>query len=148
MQAGRAAIALSFKDGQWGAVSNLCNHVGGPLGEGTLDGDYLVCPWHYWKFHRASGKGEPGYEADCVPAYPVKTEGGRVLVDVANATKRGLLPHPPHALEREPVRAPGPCASPAFRRRRWMATIRAFPAPTICSKPRSTPRRPRAPRPS
>lgn len=108
LTAGRAAIALSFKDGQWGAVSNLCNHVGGPLGEGTLDGDYLVCPWHYWKFHRASGKGEPGFEADCVPAYPVKVEGGRVLIDVANATKRGLLPHPPHPLEREPVRAPGP----------------------------------------
>ena len=108
LKAGRAALALSFKDGQWGAVSNLCNHVGGPLGEGTLDGDYLVCPWHYWKFHRATGKGEPGYEADCVPSYPVKVEAGRLLVDVANATKRGLLPHPPHPLEREPVRAPGP----------------------------------------
>lgn len=106
--AGRAAIALSHKDGQWGAVSNLCNHVGGPLGEGKLDGDYLVCPWHYWKFHRATGKGEPGYEADCVPAYPVKVEAGRLLVDVANATKRGLLPHPPHPLEREPKREPGP----------------------------------------
>src|SRR5262249_35787893 len=43
-------IAVSFKDGQFGAVSNICNHVGGPLGEGRLDGDYITCPWHGWKF--------------------------------------------------------------------------------------------------
>src|SRR5262245_16148888 len=71
-----AAIALSFKDGEFGAISNACNHVGGPLGDGRLDGDYVVCPWHYWKFHRASGKGEPGFEEDCVPSFPVKVENG------------------------------------------------------------------------
>jgi len=45
-------LAISIKDGTFGAVSNACNHVGGPLGEGRLDGEYLVCPWHNWKFHR------------------------------------------------------------------------------------------------
>ena len=69
-------LAISFKDGTFGAVSNVCNHVGGPLGEGCLDGDYIVCPWHNWKFHRCSGLGEPGFEADRVPSYPVKVENG------------------------------------------------------------------------
>jgi multimeric flavodoxin WrbA/nitrite reductase/ring-hydroxylating ferredoxin subunit len=101
-------IALSFKDGKFGAVSHACNHVGGPLGEGHLDGDYIVCPWHNWKFHRVTGKGEPGYEEDCVPSFPVKVEKGRVLVDVANPTKRNKLPHEPHPLARKPERAPGP----------------------------------------
>jgi nitrite reductase/ring-hydroxylating ferredoxin subunit len=64
-------LAISLKDGQFGAVSNTCNHVGGPLGEGRLDGEYIVCPWHNWKFHRCSGLGEPGFERDRVPAYPV-----------------------------------------------------------------------------
>ena len=54
----------------FGAVSNICNHVGGPLGEGRLDGDYIVCPWHNWKFHRGTGVGEPGFEEDRVPSYP------------------------------------------------------------------------------
>jgi multimeric flavodoxin WrbA/nitrite reductase/ring-hydroxylating ferredoxin subunit len=103
-----AAIALSFKDGQFGAVSNGCNHVGGPLGEGRLDGDYIVCPWHYWKFHRVNGVGEPGFEEDCVPSFPVKVENGRVLVDIANPTRRRKKPHDPHPLARDPVRAPGP----------------------------------------
>jgi len=75
-------FAISFKDGTFGAVSNVCNHVGGPLGEGRLSGEYIVCPWHNWKFHRCSGIGEPGFEQDRIPAFPVKVENGRVLVNV------------------------------------------------------------------
>jgi nitrite reductase/ring-hydroxylating ferredoxin subunit/multimeric flavodoxin WrbA len=101
-------LAVSFRDGQFGVVSNTCNHVGGPLGEGGLDGDYITCPWHNWKFHRCSGKGEPGFEEDAVPAYAVKVEGGRVLVDFASATRRTRKPHPPHPLSRRIERAAGP----------------------------------------
>ena len=61
---GTRELAVSCKDGQFGVVANACNHVGGPLGEGRLDGDYIVCPWHNWKFHRCTGKGEPGFEED------------------------------------------------------------------------------------
>ena len=56
----RRELAVSCRDGVFGAVSNACNHVGGPLGEGRLDGDYITCPWHNWKFHRCTGHGEPG----------------------------------------------------------------------------------------
>jgi nitrite reductase/ring-hydroxylating ferredoxin subunit/multimeric flavodoxin WrbA len=101
-------IAISFKDGTFGAVSNVCNHVGGPLGEGSLDGEYIVCPWHSWKFHRCSGVGEPGFEADRVPSYPVKIENGRLLVNIAAATKRTKAPHDPHPLARKVERASGP----------------------------------------
>ena len=82
------ALAISFKDGQFGAVSNVCNHVGGPLGEGRLEGDYIICPWHGWKFHRRTGVGEPGFEQDRVPAFPVKVESGRVLISVAAPSRR------------------------------------------------------------
>jgi nitrite reductase/ring-hydroxylating ferredoxin subunit/multimeric flavodoxin WrbA len=108
VRAGRRALALSCVEGVFGAIDGVCNHVGGPLGEGRIEGEYVVCPWHYWKFHRASGLGEPGYEEDKVPAYRVKVEGGRVLVDLASATKRGRLPHPPHALARPVEREDGP----------------------------------------
>jgi nitrite reductase/ring-hydroxylating ferredoxin subunit/multimeric flavodoxin WrbA len=103
-----ADIALSCLNGGFGAVSNACNHVGGPLGEGHLDGDYLVCPWHQWKFHRRTGEGEPGFEADSVPSFPVKVADGRVLVDLGRPTKRRKSPHEPHPLARPVVRGPGP----------------------------------------
>jgi multimeric flavodoxin WrbA/nitrite reductase/ring-hydroxylating ferredoxin subunit len=108
LRAGTVDIALSFRDGTFGAVSNACNHVGGPLGKGRLDGDYIVCPWHAWKFHRTRGVGEPGFEDDCVPAFAVKVEDGRVLVNIGNPTRRHKLPHEPHPLERKVVRAAGP----------------------------------------
>jgi nitrite reductase/ring-hydroxylating ferredoxin subunit/multimeric flavodoxin WrbA len=103
----RNPLALSFQGGKFGAVSNLCNHAGGPLGEGALEGEYLVCPWHHWKFHRCTGAGEPGFEEDCVPSWPVKVENGRVWVNLAAATQRHRKPHAPHPLQREPTRAPG-----------------------------------------
>src|SRR3989304_527638 len=101
-------LAVSCKDGTFGVVSNACNHVGGPLGDGRLDGDYIVCPWHNWKFHRCSGLGEPGFEEDRVPAYPVKIESGRVLVNLNAASKRQKAPHARHPLSRRAERAPGP----------------------------------------
>jgi nitrite reductase/ring-hydroxylating ferredoxin subunit/multimeric flavodoxin WrbA len=101
-------FAVSYQDGKFGVIANACNHAGGPLGDGRLDGDYIVCPWHNWKFHRASGLGEPGFEEDRIPSYPVKVEGGRVLVDVAVATKRHKQPHEPHPLARKIERAAGP----------------------------------------
>jgi len=102
------AIALSFEDGQFGAVSNACNHAGGPLGEGRLEGAYIVCPWHYWKFHCRTGEGEPGFEQDRVPSYPVRVESGRVYVNLRASTPRSKAPHDPHPLERPVVRGPGP----------------------------------------
>jgi multimeric flavodoxin WrbA/nitrite reductase/ring-hydroxylating ferredoxin subunit len=101
-------FALSFKDGQFGVVANTCNHVGGPLGDGRLDGNFIICPWHNWKFHRCTGVGEPGFEEDRIPAYAVKVENGRVLLDFASATKRARKPHEPHPLARKMKRAPGP----------------------------------------
>lgn len=100
-------LAISFQNGEFGAVSGVCNHVGGPLGKGRLDGDYIVCPWHYYKFHRVTGEGEPGYEADRVPKYDVKIEDGKLWVSREQTIKRGHIPHAKHPLAREVVRADG-----------------------------------------
>lgn len=104
----RTRIAISFKDGVFGAISGVCNHVGGPLGDGRLDGEFVECPWHFWKFDRHTGVGEPGFEQDKVPSFTTRIENGRLLVDVASATKRTKQPHEPHPLARPFKREPGP----------------------------------------
>ena len=104
----RTRLALCFRDGTFSAISGVWNHVGGPLGEGWLDGEYVTCPWHFWKFHCRTGKDEPGFEEDRVPSYPVKVENERVLVDIGAATPRTRKPHAPHPLARPIQRAPGP----------------------------------------
>ena len=101
VSAGTRRLAVSRRGDEVAAISGICNHAGGPLGSGRLSGDFVVCPWHAWKFHRVTGVGEPGFEDDRVPAYPVQVANGRVLVDVANASKRGRKPHEPHPLSRD-----------------------------------------------
>ncbi len=104
---GRLRLAVTCRDGEFGVISGVCNHKGGPLGEGRLIGDYVNCPWHNYKYHRTTGLGEPGYEGDAAPAYQVKVESGRLLVDLASGTKRTHLHHDPHPLSRPIERAPG-----------------------------------------
>jgi nitrite reductase/ring-hydroxylating ferredoxin subunit/multimeric flavodoxin WrbA len=106
---GRMRVALSFRDGEFGAISGNCNHVGGPLGDGTHDANgYVTCPWHGWKFHWSTGFGEPGFEDDRVPAHDVRVEAGRVEVAEKPRTTRNRLPHAPNPLARRPEREPGP----------------------------------------
>ena len=82
VRSARKRIALTCKDGEFGAISGVCNHVGGPLGEGTLDGDYVVCPWHYWKFHcRDRRRASPASRRTACRATTCEVENGRVLVD-------------------------------------------------------------------
>jgi nitrite reductase/ring-hydroxylating ferredoxin subunit/multimeric flavodoxin WrbA len=105
---GKTKIAVSHVHGVFGAVSGVCNHAGGPLGDGRLNGDYIVCPWHNWTFHRVTGEGEPGFEDDRVPRYEVRVEGGRLLVNLETVSRRNKKPHEPHPLARRIERAPGP----------------------------------------
>jgi len=48
-------IALFNVAGAFHAVDNACPHRGGPLGEGTLEGLIVTCPWHGWKFDVTTG---------------------------------------------------------------------------------------------
>src|ERR1039457_5992875 len=90
---GCAKLALSHRKGVFGVISGVCNHVGGPLGQGRLDGNYVVCPWHNWKFHRVTGIGEPGYTDNAVPSHEVKVKSGRVLVRATASTPGKKKPH-------------------------------------------------------
>jgi nitrite reductase/ring-hydroxylating ferredoxin subunit len=105
---GKTAVAITCRNSEFGAISGVCNHVGGPLGQGTLDGDYVVCPWHHYKFHWRTGEGEPGFETDRVPSYEVRVEGGRLLLRTKPVTPRHKLPHDPHPLARPIRREEGP----------------------------------------
>ena len=55
-------IALYHTRSGFFATENTCPHRGGPLGEGDLIGDEIVCPWHLWGFdvadRRLSGQPE------------------------------------------------------------------------------------------
>ena len=69
------AVVVANVDGTFYAFGNKCTHVGGPLAEGELDGDTVICPWHATIFDVKSGEPMGGPGEDSVPTYEVRVEG-------------------------------------------------------------------------
>jgi len=105
---GKTRIALVFKNGEFSAVSGECNHEKGPLGMGRMEGDYAVCPWHGWRFHRKTGHARPPYEIACLPRHEVKEKSGHLFINLKPSNRRVQFPHPVHPLTREVTRKKGP----------------------------------------
>ena len=80
VKVGEKAVALANVEGKYYAISNECLHRGGPLGEGTLAGKVVTCPWHMWEFDVTTGKACLNPEAG-VATYPVEIRGDVVFVD-------------------------------------------------------------------
>lgn len=84
--AGGQRIAV-FRDGDGvSAISNVCAHQGGPLGEGKIVDGCVTCPWHGYQYKASDGQSPPPY-TEKIPTYDVRVVDGRVKV---NPT-----PHPP-----------------------------------------------------
>jgi nitrite reductase/ring-hydroxylating ferredoxin subunit len=75
-------IALANVGGQFHALNNTCLHRGGPLGQGSLQGTVVTCPWHGWTFDVTSGK-VPHNQTVGVACYPVELRDEDVYVDTA-----------------------------------------------------------------
>ncbi|MDA1137334.1 MAG: Rieske 2Fe-2S domain-containing protein [Planctomycetota bacterium] len=71
-------LALFNVDGKFYAIDDMCPHAGGPLSEGFIDGESVICPWHGWEFNVKSGACRVvGLEQK---TYPVQVEGDDILV--------------------------------------------------------------------
>jgi nitrite reductase/ring-hydroxylating ferredoxin subunit len=81
IQLNGTTIALANVGGQFHALSNTCLHRGGPLGQGSLQGNVVTCPWHGWTFDVTSGK-VSGSQSAGVDRYPVELQGEDVYVDI------------------------------------------------------------------
>ena len=55
-------------DGGYGCLGNACPHQGGPLGEGSIEGGWLRCPWHGYDYSPKNGKPPPPF-GDAPAAY-------------------------------------------------------------------------------
>ena len=78
---GDSLYAICNVEGEIRALSGVCLHQGGPLGQGQVADGRIVCPWHAWEFDCRTGENsfDPG---ERVPTYPVKVEDGEILLQV------------------------------------------------------------------
>jgi nitrite reductase/ring-hydroxylating ferredoxin subunit len=75
-------IALFNVGGRYYAIDDRCPHRGGPLSEGELEGEAVVCPWHGAIFDVATGEVKRFPAAVGVATYEVRVEGGEVAIAV------------------------------------------------------------------
>jgi len=76
---GHRTLCLTRHEGKTSALDNRCPHHGGPLGEGSIEGGWLRCPWHGWDFHPQTGD-SPGGHDDGVRSFPVEEREDGVYV--------------------------------------------------------------------
>jgi nitrite reductase (NADH) small subunit len=73
--------AICHVGGSIRALSGICPHQGGPLGQGQIHQGHLVCPYHMWEFDCVTG--EYDYNPSVVvPTYEVRIQGDDILVQV------------------------------------------------------------------
>lgn len=74
------AIAV-FRDGdRVHAVSNVCRHQGGPLGEGKIVDGCITCPWHGFQYRMQDGR-SPEPFTEKIATYATKIIDGIVYVN-------------------------------------------------------------------
>lgn len=82
VEVGGAAVCLANVQGELHALDNMCPHRQGPLGQGWIEGNAVLCPWHAWAFDVNSGVAEEPEQAR-VKVYPIRAEGDDLLVDLS-----------------------------------------------------------------
>lgn len=72
-------IAVFKYENKLSAVSNVCKHQGGPLGEGKIIDGCITCPWHGYQYLPHNGQSPPPF-TEKVATYQLKLDANKVYV--------------------------------------------------------------------
>ncbi len=86
---GRSVCLVKTGEGL-SALDNRCPHQGGPLGEGTIEDGWLICPWHGYEYDPITGEPPGGYDDAAIP-FPVQETDGAVRVGIPVVAERETL---------------------------------------------------------
>ena len=78
--AGNERIAVFKYDNKVSAVSNVCKHQNGPLGEGRIIDGCITCPWHGYQYLPHNGSSPPPFKEQ-VATFDVKIVGKEIWVN-------------------------------------------------------------------
>ena len=73
-------VAIFKYDGKVSAVSNVCQHQNGPLGEGKVIDGCITCPWHGYQYVPETGASPPPF-TEKIPTFNVRIVDGDVWID-------------------------------------------------------------------
>jgi nitrite reductase/ring-hydroxylating ferredoxin subunit/uncharacterized membrane protein len=73
-------VLLVRRNGKVHAIAEKCSHLGGPLSEGKLEGDTVICPWHGSQFSVIDGHVIHGPATYAQPCFETRVRGGMIEV--------------------------------------------------------------------
>ncbi|MEM8756555.1 MAG: Rieske 2Fe-2S domain-containing protein [Planctomycetota bacterium] len=76
---GGDSVAVFRHNDRFSAISNVCTHQGGPLGEGQIVDGCVTCPWHGYQYRAEDGCSPPPY-TERLPTYDLRVEGDRIHI--------------------------------------------------------------------
>ena len=82
VEAGGQKLALFRVGAEVFAVNDMCTHVGGPLSEGIVSGEEVMCPWHGARFNVKTGKALTPPARGDVACFAVRVVGQDIEVEV------------------------------------------------------------------
>ena len=83
-KAGDIPVLLVKRGRQIFAIAETCAHQGGPLAEGKLEGEDVICPWHASRFSVRTGKVVHGPSCFPQPRFDVRVQKGQIEVRAAS----------------------------------------------------------------
>lgn len=78
---GQAIVLFSLK-GEFLAIDDTCSHDNGPIGDGEIEGDEIICPRHGARFDLRTGKVRSLPAVTDIAVFPVRIIDGYVEVGV------------------------------------------------------------------
>ena len=73
-------VAIFRHDGKISAISNVCRHQNGPLGEGKIIDGCVTCPWHGYQYLPDNGASPPPF-TEKVSTFQTRIVNARVWID-------------------------------------------------------------------
>ncbi len=75
-------LAVFNAGGKFYALDDRCPHEDGPLSEGLLEGEEVVCPWHGSRFNLKTGQVTLDPAQDNVASFAVRVVGDSIEVEI------------------------------------------------------------------
>jgi sulfoxide reductase heme-binding subunit YedZ len=90
---GERVAIFRYENNKLAAISNVCQHQNGPLGEGCIIDGLITCPWHGFQYRPEDGR-SPAPFTERVGTYELKMEADKVMLNTAglpDGTERPVL---------------------------------------------------------
>ena len=82
VEIGGKSIVVFKLAGKYFAIGDVCSHDNGPVGDGEIEGNEIICPRHGGRFDITTGKATSLPALVDIPAYPVRVVEGMIQIGI------------------------------------------------------------------